>query len=153
MSTSSIPLSDLEGGNAAKFDRIGDKYAGRITGVDQRQQTSTAGEALTWKDGTPRMLWVITLQPESGDAVQLWAKGGRYKAAEGTGESMLTAIGIAVREAGANAVDIGGQLAVAYTGNGEKTPTGGTPKLYTAQYKAPAPSIPTADLFSPPPDA
>lgn len=147
MSPNSIPLADLEAGNSAKFESFGDAYAGRITAMEERQQTDTAGNLLTFNDGSPRMLWVITIQPESGDAVQLWAKGGRYKAAKGTGESMLAAIGLAVREAGADGVDVGGELAVSYTGDGEKTPKGGTPKLYTAQYRAPKASIPAADLF------
>lgn len=147
--TTSIPLSDLEGGNAAQFNSFGDKHEGRIIDMDERQQTSTAGELLTFKDGSPRMLWVITIQPDEGDPVQLWAKGGKYKAAEGSGESMLMAIGVAVRTAGANAVDVGGRLAVAYTGNGEKTSIGGTPKLYTAEYRPPpAATIPSTTLFS-----
>ncbi len=147
MSPNSIPLADLESGNAAKFENFGDAYAGRITAMDERQQTDTGGELLFFPDGSKRMLWVITIQPENGDEVQLWAKGGRYKAAEGSGESMLAAIGLAVREAGADGVDVNGELAVAYTGKGEKTPKGGTPKLYTAQYRAPKASIPAADLF------
>jgi len=149
--TQSIPLADLEGGNAAKFENIGDKYEGQIIDMDERQQTSTAGEPLTWNDGRPRMLWVITIQPDDGDPVQLWAKGGRYKAAEGSGESMLNAIGLAVKAAEAKSVDVGARLAVAYTGKGEKTAVGGTPKLYTAEYQPPAPaSIPADSLFSNP---
>jgi hypothetical protein len=148
MSPSSIPLSDLEAGNAAKFTQFGDSYAGTITAMEERQQTDTAGNLLFFPDETPRMLWVITIQPDGGDAVQLWAKGGRYKAAEGTGESMLAAIGLAVRAAEADGVDVGGQLAVAYTGNGEKTSKGGTPKLYTAEYRPPKPAgIPATNLF------
>lgn len=149
--TSSIPLSAMESGNAAKWDNFGDKYAGRITQMDERQQTDTSGDLLFFPDGSPRMLWVITIQPDEGDAVQLWAKNGKFKAAEGSGEAMLAAIGLAVRAAGADAVDIGGHLAVAYTGKGERTPKGGVPKLFTAKYEPPAPpSVAVDDLFSTP---
>lgn len=150
MTTNSIPLADLEAGNSAKFERIGDKHAGKIVAMDERQQTSMAGIPLTFNDGSPRTLWVITIEPDDGDPVQLWAKGGKFKAKSGTGESMLVAIGLAVKAAGAESVDLHGELAVAYTGDGEPTTTGGTPKLYTAQYLPPAPSIPAMDLLSKP---
>lgn len=146
--TSSIPLSDLESSPSAKFENIGDKCAGRIVALDPRQQTSPEGEALSWPDGSARMLWVITVESTDGDRVNLWAKGGNYKPESGTGESMLTAIGTAVRAAGASGVDVGGELAVAFTGLGEKKPGKNAPKLYTAQYRAPQASIPAADLFS-----
>ncbi len=74
------------------------------------------------------------------------------KSSPARGESMLNAIGTAVQAANATSLDIGGQLAVAFTGEGEaKTTTFNKPKLYTAQYKPPAPqaaSVPVADLFS-----
>jgi hypothetical protein len=147
--TSSIPLSDLESGNAASFPNIGDSYAGTITKMEERQQTDTGGNALSWNDGSPRMLWVITIEQTNGEEAQLYAKGGKYKVASGEGESMLNAIGLAVRAANATGVDVGGQLAVVHTGLGEKTAKGGVPKLYKAQYKVPAPaSIPADDLFA-----
>lgn len=145
--TQSIPLADLESSPSAQFNAIGDAHAGRITKMEERQQTDKGGNLLTFNDGSPRTLWVISIEKEGGEVVALYAKGGKFKAASGTGESMLGAIGLAVRAAGASGVDVGGQLAVAYTGDGEETSKGGTPKLYTAQYRPPAPVSIPADLF------
>jgi hypothetical protein len=138
--TTSIPLSDLESTPAAKFDKIGDAYRGRIVDMDHRQQTDTEGKLLYWNDQSPRMLWVFTIEQDNGDRVALYAKGGKYAVAEGSGESMGSAITTAARNAQASAIDMGADLAVALTGFGERTSKGGTPKLYTAQYRARPPS-------------
>ena len=149
MSQPSIPLSDLESSPSAKFEQLGDRYVGRIVAMIERQQTDIHGNLLAFNDGTPRKQWVISIEQPSGDTVALYAKGGKFKAATGSGASMLAAIGAAVREAGASAVDIGAELAVAYTGESEAQPGKNPAKLYTAQYRpAPAVSVPVADLFS-----
>ena len=144
----SIPLNQLESSPSASFEQLGDSYKGRITAIEERQQTDlNDGKPLTFNDGTPRMQYVITIEQSDGETVQLYAKGGKYKADEGSGEAMLAAIGTAVRAAGAGAVDVGGDLAVAYTGNA-RLAAGKSAKLYTAQYRPPAPaSIPASDLF------
>ena len=145
----SIPLSELESSAAAKFENINDAHVGRIVGIVQRPQTDLkSGQVKTFSDGAPMMQWVITIEKAGGDTVALWAKGGKFKAVSGSGESMLNAIGTAVRAAGADSVDVGGQLAVAHTGLGEAKPGMNAPKLYTAQYKPPAPVSVPADLFS-----
>ena len=150
--TESIPLSSLESNQAAGFASIGDKHTGRITSIDQTQQTDlTTGKPRTFPSGDPMMLWIITIQPANGDAVALWAKGGKFRAAQGKGESMLTAISMAVRAAGAASLDVGGELAVEHTGLGEAKTGLNAPKLYTAQYRPPAPknaSVPVDDLFN-----
>lgn len=149
--TQSIPLSDLESTPSAKFAQIGDRASGRIVAMDERQQTNMQGKPLTFEDGSPRMQWVISILQDNGETVALYCKGGNYQAETGSGESMRTAIGIAVRDAQATGVDVGGELAIAFTGLGTKKPGQDAPKLYTAQYRAPAaPSIPAADLFSKP---
>jgi hypothetical protein len=146
----SIPLSDIESSASAKFVAIGDKYAGRITNITERQQTDPVNGAVkTWQDGTPRMVWVITIEQADGETVAFWARGGKFKAASGSGESMLSAIGTAVRTAGAGSVDIGGQLALAHTGLAEQATPGFTQaKLFTAQYVPPAPVSVPVDLFA-----
>jgi hypothetical protein len=143
----SIPLSQLESSPGAAFKELGDSYKGRITGIEERQQTDLDGVPLSFTDGTPRMQFVISIEQRDGETVALYAKGGKYKADEGSGESMLAAIGTAVRAAGAASVDVGADLAVAYTGNA-KLGGGRVAKLYSAAYKpAPAASIPAGDLF------
>jgi len=139
----------MESGPSAKFTQIGDKHAGRIINMEQRQQTDLEGKLGTFADGSPIMLWVITLETANGDTVALWARGGSAGKQPTTGEglSMLSAIGAAVRAAGASAVDIGAQLAVAYTGR-QDLGNGKVAKLYTAQYQAPAAASVPLDLFS-----
>jgi hypothetical protein len=145
----SIPLSDLESSPSAKWDNIGDKYVGRIISMDPKQQTDTNGNPRTFPSGDPMMLWIIVLEQTNGDRVALWAKAGRFKAVKGEGESMLNAIGAAVRAAGASGVDMGAELAVQYTGEGEKQPGKNAPKLFKAEYRPPAAaSVPVEDLFS-----
>ena len=145
--TESIPLGELESSPSAKFVAYGDSYSGRITAMTERQQTNIDGKPLSFDDGSPRMQWVITLMQASGDSVAIYAKGGKFKAKTGKGESMLSAIGSAVRAAGAGSVDVGGELAVAFTGESEAQPGRSPAKLYTAQYKAPTTTIPV-DLFN-----
>jgi hypothetical protein len=152
--TQSIPLSDLESSGAAKFETLGDKHVGVITAIDHRQQTDPKdGTPKVFASGDPMMMYVLTIQPENGDAVALWAKGGNYadKIAHGTGDSMLSAIAAAVRAAGATSVEIGAQLAVAFTGESVPTPGLNPAKLFTAQYKAPEAkpqAVAVDDLFS-----
>lgn len=147
----SIPLSDLESSSSAKFDTVGQKHSGIITAIDHRQQTDLDGKPKLFPSGDPMMMYVITIQPDGGDAVALWAKGGNYTPAKGTGMAMLPAIAAAAREAGATAIEVGAQLAVAFTGEGEARVGMNAPKLYTAQYRSPAAkpqAVEVDDLFS-----
>lgn len=144
----SIPLSALESSPAAKFTNIGDRYVGRIVSMEQRQQTDINKTPLTFQDGSPRMQWVITISTAAGETVALYAKGGTFKAAQGEGDSMLNAIGAAVRTAGAAGVDVGAELAVAFTGLAEPQPGKSPAKLFTAQYRPAAPATVPVDLFT-----
>lgn len=149
MTTNSIPLSDLESSPSAKWNAVGDSYRGRILSMEKRQNTKPgSGEPVFFPSGDPQMVWVITIEQNNGDRVALWAAGGNYKAASGSGESMLSAIGAAVRAAGAAAVEMGAELAVAHTGMGEASPGKNPPRLYTAQYRAPVPAAVPVDLFT-----
>lgn len=152
-STSHIPVGDLENSPSAKWDAgIGTSYAGKIVSLAQRQQTDpNTGQARYFGSGDPMMVWVITIEQANGDRVALWASGGNYKVASGEGTSMLSAIGIAVRNANAAGVDVGADLAVAHTGMGPKEGSKNAPRLFTAQYRpasSVAASIPANDLFA-----
>lgn len=154
MTIDSIPLGELQGGSAAKFDQIGDRYVGRITSIEQRQQTNTEGVPLAWNDGRPRMQWVLGIEQANGEVVNLYAKGGAggaFLPVQGEGKSMLVAIGEAVKAAGAPSLRVGDELAVAYTGMGKSDGAKNAPKLYTAAYKvaqAQPASVAVTDLFS-----
>ena len=149
----SIPVGKLSsGGNAASFADIGDQHAGTITDIDpDRPQTDPQGNLKTWNDGRPMTIIVVTIETDDGETVDLWAKGGNYTdIAQGEGASMADAIGQAVRDSGADALQTGGKLAVRHTGLAKPKPGLNPAKLYRAQYAPPAPkstSVP-ADLFS-----
>lgn len=139
------------GGKAAKFDALGDKIEGVIISADERPQTDIeTGEIKTWNDGRPIMQWVITLATDLRDADipdddghrTVYAKGGKFVAAQGDGTSMMTAIADAVRASGAKSLEEGGTLAVAHTGLGEKKNKAySAPKLYKARYTPPTSKI------------
>ena len=143
------------GGKAAKFEAIGDTVEGTISNVQVSQQTSMEDNTpLTWPDGSPRMQLVITLQTaakesDDDDGVRkLYAKGGKYEVAEGTGSSMKDAVADAVKKAGAKSIDEGGTLKVGHTGMGKKTNRGfSAPKLYRATYEPPKASVAASDLW------
>jgi len=143
------------GGKAAKFEQIGDFTEGTITDVRMAQQTSMDdNQPLTWSDGSPRMQLVITLQTKDHDGEnddgmrRIYAKGGNFEVAEGSGKSLKDAIADAVKRAEARSIDEGGILKVAYTGNGKRTNRGyQAPKLFKASYKAPVASVATSELF------
>jgi len=145
--TNSIPLSALGSGTSAKFKQVGDKVAGKILSIEQRQQTSIDGHPQTFADGSPRMQWVVTLQREDGETVGLYARGGNYKATTGEGESMEAALASAGTAAKVEAIEVGGQLAVVHTGTADLG-AGKVAKLYRAQYQPPAPVSVPLDLFS-----
>ena len=90
-------------------------------------------------------------EKDTGDTVALWAKGGKFAVATGSGQSMTSAIATAVRAAGATALEVGGELAVAWTGEGPTKPGMNPAKLYTAAYRPPErqpASVDVNDLFN-----
>jgi hypothetical protein len=150
--TNSIPLGQLETGPSAQWVKIGDTYRGRITSMEERQQTDPKDQSPKFfKSGAPMMVLVITIEQDNGDTVALYASGGAYRVAEGEGQAMKPAIGAALRAAGASALDAGAELAVSFTGWGEPTAPGlNPPRLFSAQYR-PATAAPTSvpvDLFT-----
>jgi hypothetical protein len=89
----------------------------------------------------------LTLATDQRDPSNTEDDGTRRIFARG---ALLNAVKDAVRTAKAETVDIGGTLAVRYTGDGEGKPGMNPPKLFTAQYQPPAPTANAAadDLFS-----
>lgn len=145
-------------GGAAKFDEVGDTVVGTITDAKLQQQTSLEDNTpLTWNDGSPRMQLVITLQTDQRDPEKedddglrrIYAKGGQYEVASGSGSSMKDAIADALKKAKAKSIEEGATLTVAFTGEGKKKNRGhNAPKLYKAKYEAPSKAaVSTQDLF------
>jgi hypothetical protein len=146
-----IPLSDLEGTPSAKFENVGDQHLGKVVDAKKAQVTDiNTGELKFWPDGRPQEQLLITIEKPTGDRVILYARGGNYVPAQGDGTSMQKAIGLALREAGVEGIQLGADLAVVQTGFGEATGVGkNPPRLYKAQYRPPVPvAVATEDLFS-----
>jgi len=143
-----------QGAKAFPFENVGDTVSGRIVSTDLRQQTHMeTGEPLVWRDGSPRMLLVVQLQTElqddeSDDGIRsIWARGGNFDVASGSGTSSLTAIKDAMRKAEAKTLDVGGTLAMRHSGLGVAKKGFSPPKLYVAQYAPATKSVDVEDLF------
>ena len=134
------------GAAAAKFEAIGDRIEGRILSADAKPQTDIeTGDVKTWSNGDPILQWVIVLATDLGNGGDdtgertIYAKGGKFTAAEGDGLSMMEAIKAAVAKAGAKQLLEGGTLVVQHSGLGEKKNKAySAPKLYKARYTPPA---------------
>lgn len=118
-------------GESASFKNVNDTVAGRIVAFEDYQEVEFSDDAAKGikrgdpkfypKSGDPVMGVRITLEKTPGDAdsrVTLWAHG----------KLMLTAIREAVKGSGARDLELGADLAVAFTGYS------GRAKTYQAQY-------------------
>ncbi len=158
MSNQSVQDFLFSGGKSFPFENMDDAVEGEVVACELRQQTDLDdGTPLTFNDGSPRMQLVVTLQTKLHDSDDddgirtVYAKGGRFDVATGSGTSMRDAIAEAVKTVGAKSLDVGGTLVVAYTGEGKKRNKGyNAPKLYTAGYRPPKQTVSAAALFSSP---
>lgn len=149
-----MPINTNTGtSRSAKFDEVGDRIEGIIVSAEVKPQTDIeTGEIKRWTDGRPVEQWVIVLQTDIRDGEDddgqrtLYAKGGKFDAASGSGQSMMEAIKAA---ANGRAIEEGGNLVVAHSGLGKKKNAAySAPKLYKAKYTPPpAPSIAPDDDF------
>ncbi|ALF01433.1 hypothetical protein SEA_LILPHARAOH_55 [Mycobacterium phage LilPharaoh] len=137
MSNDSYDFLGGGGVPSGKFVNHGDVVGGVIAvEPEQRQQTDyKTGDPLFWKDGSPRMQLVVTLQTDLRDPEIDDDDGKRRLFVKG---EMKKAVQKAVIAAGARGLDVGGELHVTYVGDGEKKGNLDPPKLYSAVYKPPA---------------
>lgn len=142
------------GAKSFQFNEINDIVKGTIESAEVKQQTSIEGELLTWQDGSPRKQLVITLKTNLKDSDDddglrtIYAKGGRYEVASGSGTSMRDAIVDAVKVAGGTGINVGDELAVCFSGMGKIKSRGqSAPKLYEAGYKVAQRAVSGQDLF------
>ena len=138
------------GGRSVKFEAPGDTVQGEIVDLAMAQQTDLDGKPRTWDNGDPRMQLVVTLATDLRDPEdaeddgrrKLYVKGGNKIA------STQKAVADAVRAAGAASLEVGGVLAVQFTGLGTPSKAGlNAPKLYAAQYRPPAPAAVSTGLL------
>jgi hypothetical protein len=136
------------GAPSVKWPTVGTKVVGEIVETATTQQTDfDDGSPKFWKDGSPKMQAVITLQTDERDPDVPDDDGKRRLFVSSW--RMRDAIRDAIKTAGARHLEHGGKLAVQYTSDGvDEAGTGNPPKIYTAQYKPPAPTAaPAADLL------
>jgi hypothetical protein len=119
---------------SAKFPTPGTTVAGTITREPevQQQRDFTTGEAKFWDDGKPMQQLQVQLATSERDPATPDDDGVRAIYVKG---QMLKAVREAVRKSGAPGLQVGGQLTVTYTGDGETTRRGmNPPKQYAATY-------------------
>lgn len=126
------------GAKSAKFPEVGTVVKGTIvTPPTLSQQTDfTTGALKTWDDGKPMMQLVVTIATDERDPDEPEDDGLRSLYVRG---AMQAAVKDAIRKAGAKGLEVGGTIAVRYTGDGVAKQRGmNPPKQFAAQYKAPA---------------
>ena len=132
------------GGKSAKFENVGDTVTGTIAAPPElRQQTDIkTGAPKFWDNGDPQMQLVVKLQTAEREDVEddgirnLYVSGGFKRA------SLQKAVADAVRSAGAKGLEVGGTLAVKFTGEEPPQTKGFNPaKLYAAKYTPPTDSF------------
>jgi hypothetical protein len=144
-------INELSSGSKAhNWENDGRVISGVVVKAEKVQQRDTKGNLRTFDDGQPMMQWVLTLDTGNRTADDdglrsVYAKGGRFEVAKGTGTSSLDAIFAAYRAAGISELE-GAKLTVTNSGIGKPTAVGNTPpRLFTATVEKGATPVPTAD--------
>jgi hypothetical protein len=144
-----MDVNDLLAGGqkvpGAKFDNVGDSVAGTIVSAEARQTTDIkTGAPEFWPQGDPKLQVVVTLQTDQRDPSIEDDDGQRRLFAKKPG-AMLSAI---VEALGGQRLEVGGRLAVKFTGTEPSSTAGFSPKkLYAAAYQPPAANQ-AADLLA-----
>lgn len=134
---------DLGGeGNSFAFDTIGASVTGRITDIEQVQQTDMqTGQPAVWDDGKPKMMVRVELQTEIRDTPfddgkrSVYLRGPRKPESKSSMAAVLAAVMAAT---GTRAIAPGGTLTLTYSGDGVPPRKGySAPKQYEASYRAP----------------
>jgi hypothetical protein len=125
-----------------KGDEFGKRVSGRVVNAEVKQATDIDGKPKFFDSGEPRMELVIDLQTDERDPAiegddgvrRIYASGGKYVAAEGTGVAMRDAIAKAMKDAGLTSLNETVKLTVAYSGLGVQDRAGySQPRLYVAK--------------------
>lgn len=138
MSVDANELLLSSGVRSASFSKIGDSVSGVILAKPevQQQRDFTTGEPKVYSDGNPRLQIRVVLSTEQRDPEDPDDNGERAVYIKG---AMQKAVAAAVRKAGATGLQVGGKLAIKYTGDGVPAQRGlNPPKLFAARYEAPA---------------
>ena len=125
------------------FENVGDEVEGTIVQSQLRKQTDfETGEPQTWPDGNPKMQIVMDLETALRDPEKSYDDGVRRLFIKG---NALRATREAVRAGGGQLLN-GGWFKLRHSALGTPPKKGlHAPKLFEAQYKAPAASGISAD--------
>lgn len=138
-------INSAQGAAGAKFETVGDTIKGTVVDVAVRQCTKFGTqEPEHWDNGDPKEQLVVTLQTDLRDGGA--DDDGRRRVYAPKPSNMLQALGKALKDAGAKAglqgparLDVGGTLAVRFTGQRPHEKPGFNPiKEYAAAYAPPA---------------
>lgn len=147
MSMNSFDLGG--GGNAFQFETPGDSVTGKITVIEEQQQTDMdSGQPAFWENGQPKMMVRVELQTELRNPVDPGDDGKRSVYLKGSKKpesksSMAAAIEAVKSSTGARTLQVGGTFTLTYSGDGVASRRGyNAPKQYEATYQAP-----TVDLM------
>ena len=154
MSLDDINRELMEGGaKAFPFDNLNDMVTGTILSGTKRQQTSlTDGKPQYWDNGDPKMMTVLVLQTSLSESDEddgkrsIYLRGGNFDIASGIGTSSQVAVRDAVKRSGASGLEVGGTLALKWSGLAPKKGGYNAAKLYTASYKPPSMGIDMDDM-------
>lgn len=141
-------LMSSGGGAAAKFPEIGTVVRGTITSTPTTRQATEmgTGEPVFSKAGNPIWEVIINLDTDQADPNDADDDGKRTVYAK---NRMWFAIKDAVLASGGK-LEQGGTLAIEYYADGEPPKAGfNAPKLYRAEYKAPALDVNTVGQQAP----
>ena len=130
---------------SASFLHIGDSVTGVICEPPsvQQQRDMQTGEPKTWEDGRPMEQLVVTLQTAEYDG-KIEDDDGRRRVY--IKSHMKRAVQEAVRKSKGKGIEVGGQLTITYTSDGDPTKRGfNPPKFYSAVYVPPADSFLDSD--------
>lgn len=132
-------LNGSSGPPAFKFANIGDTARGVITRTEVAQvRDFKTNQPRVYPDGNPIMQIVITIRPDGSDEeTRIFCK-----------QAAKEAIRDAVAAAGATGLEIGGRIAVQYSGDEPPEQPGLTAKKqFVAQYQAPVVAVSANDLL------
>lgn len=132
---------------AAKFTDIGDSVSGVVVQQPKKQQQTEykTRRPLTYSDGSPMLQLVVVLRTEQ-DGGDPWGSDDGRRTLYVKSQSMRGAITKAVQDAGARGLDVGGELTVTYTGDGQAVNGLNPPKLFECVYVPPSESLGVAEL-------
>lgn len=123
---------------SAKFPSVGDTVSGRIVRVGDpvQQRDYATGQPKFWDDGSPMMQLPVEVATDQRDPSVPDDDGTRCVWIKG---QLRNAVRDAVRNAGANGLQVGGTLTVTYARDGQPSKKGfNAPKEYEARYTPPA---------------